>query len=101
VLADLVGFLGAMAIAASQYAVSPRLFLTGVYDFVTIADFATGLIKTVVFGLLIGVVSCHAGLGATGGTEGVGRATTRAVVASALGVLAADFVLTKLMLGWT
>ncbi len=96
ICADIIGLLGGMAIAALQYGVSPRLFTRGVIDFVTVSDFASGIAKTLIFGLIIGAVSCHEGMRARGGTEGVGRATTRAVVSSALAVLAADFFLTKL-----
>jgi len=78
--------------------VPPRLFVSGVEDFVTIGDFGSGLLKSLVFGVIVGVIATAEGVRTTGGTEGVGRATTRAVVVSALTVLAADFILTKLML---
>jgi phospholipid/cholesterol/gamma-HCH transport system permease protein len=97
ILADVVGGLGAMAIAVLQFDVSSQLFLRGAYEFVTIGDFLSGLIKALVFGFLIGSVSCQQGLGARGGTEGVGRATTRAVVAGSVSVLVSDFFLTKLL----
>jgi phospholipid/cholesterol/gamma-HCH transport system permease protein len=98
VCADLVGLGGAIFIAAVQYGIGPRLFLRGVYDFVDIGDFGSGLIKSVAFGLVIGAISCHEGMHAKNGTEGVGRATTRAVVGGALGCLIADVLLTKAML---
>jgi phospholipid/cholesterol/gamma-HCH transport system permease protein len=98
VVADAIGTAGGLVIAWLQYGVPPRLFVSGVEDFVTIGDFSSGLLKALVFGTIIGVISCSAGLRASGGTEGVGRATTRAVVAAALTVLGADFLLTKLML---
>ena len=98
VCADAVGAGGGMVVAWLQYGVSPRLYVNGVYDFVTIGDFGSGLAKATVFGACIGAISCAAGLRARGGTEGVGRATTQAVVAGALVVLGADFILTKLML---
>jgi len=98
VLADAVGSLGGLLVGWLQYGVPPRLFVSGVESFVTISDFGSGLLKAVVFGLIIGVISTAEGVRASGGTEGVGRATTRAVVAAALTVLASDFLLTKLML---
>ncbi|HEY7954057.1 MAG TPA: ABC transporter permease [Polyangia bacterium] len=98
IVADLVAVTGAVVIASFQYSVSPRLFLNGVYEFVTMGDFASGLFKSIFFGLLVGAISCQEGLRARGGTEGVGRATTRAVVAIAVSALAADFVLTKVLL---
>ena len=98
IAADVVGVLGALSVAWIQYGVGPSLFLRGVYDFVTFGDFLSGVIKTVVFGAIIGAIACQAGLEARGGTEGVGRATTRAVVAAALTVLATDLVMTRLLL---
>ncbi len=96
--ADAVGALGGLVVGWLPYGVPPRLFVSGVEDFVTIGDFGSGLVKATVFGAIVGSISCGAGIGASGGTEGVGRATTRAVVAAALTVLAADFLLTKAML---
>ena len=98
IVADAVGAAGGLLVAWLQYGVPPRLFVSGVEDFVTISDFGSGLVKSLVFGVIVGVIASSAGMGASGGTEGVGRATTRAVVAAALTVLAADFLLTKLML---
>ena len=98
ILADVVGFGGGMIIAALQYDVSPTLYTQGVLGFVEINDFGSGILKITVFAFLIATISCREGMRARGGTEGVGRATTRAVVASALSVLISDFFLTKLML---
>ena len=101
VAADVTGFLSSMLVARWEYDVGPRLYVRGVLDFVTLADLLSGLIKTVVFALLVSAIACREGLRATGGTEGVGRATTRSVVATALAILAADLLLTKLLLTWT
>ena len=98
IVADVVGTGGGLLIAWWQYDVPPRLFLQGAADFVTLGDFISGLAKMFVFGAVIAVVSCHEGMRARGGGEGVGRATTRAVVESALLVLLLDFILTKLMI---
>ena len=62
----------------------------------TLRDALPSLLKTVVFGFLIGVTGCYHGLSAHGGTEGLGRATTRAVVASIFLVFVADVVLVML-----
>ncbi|MBE0606311.1 MAG: ABC transporter permease, partial [Deltaproteobacteria bacterium] len=60
-------------------------------------DIYTGLIKASVFGMLIALISCHHGFAAEGGAEGVGRATTRAVVASSMMVLISDYFMTSFM----
>jgi phospholipid/cholesterol/gamma-HCH transport system permease protein len=57
-----------------------------------------GLIKPVVLGFTLTIIACHVGLRTTGGTQGVGRATTNAVVAGSVLVLALDFLITKLLI---
>ena len=61
-------------------------------------DIWMGLIKPLVLGFVIVSIACHVGLETTGGTQGVGRATTNAVVAASVAVLALDFLLTKLLI---
>ena len=95
---DLVGAAGGMLIAGVQYGISPALYVQGVVDFVTVGDFASGIIKSLVFGLVIGAVACNFGIRTRGGTEGVGQSTTKAVVWSALLVLFGDLLLTKALL---
>lgn len=67
---------------------------------VTLPDLWHGLVKTLVFGLLIALIACHEGLSTTGGTLGVGRATTRAVVVGSIAVFVSDFFLAKVILLW-
>ena len=63
-----------------------------------VEDLWMGLIKPVVLGFLLVTIGCHVGLRTTGGTQGVGRATTNAVVIASVAVLAIDFLLTKLLI---
>ena len=58
-----------------------------------------GLIKPFVFGFVIVTIACHVGLRTTGGTQGVGKATTIAVVAGSVAVIAADFFVTQILVG--
>jgi phospholipid/cholesterol/gamma-HCH transport system permease protein len=69
---------------------------------ITMTDFVSGLVKTIFFGLNIGLVACHRGMRARGGTVGVGRATTETVVISSVVTLISDFFLTRtiIALGW-
>jgi phospholipid/cholesterol/gamma-HCH transport system permease protein len=60
-----------------------------------IDDVVAGLIKPLVFGLLIALISCHKGLSTTGGTVGVGVSTTKAVVLSSISIIVADFFLSR------
>jgi phospholipid/cholesterol/gamma-HCH transport system permease protein len=98
VLAIALGVLGGGLIADLQYGIAPHFYLQTVLQTVNVEDFLSGVSKTFVFGALIALVGCHAGLHTEGGTVGVGRATTRAVVTASIWVLVADFFLTKLLL---
>ena len=59
-----------------------------------------GLTKPVIFGFIIASIGCYYGLSAKGGTQGVGRATTQAVVAASVLILVSDFFLTRLLMGF-
>lgn len=97
VLADLLGVLGGMLISA-QSGISPDFYLSTVTSTVMLADFVKGVSKTFVFGWIIAAVGCYLGLTTRGGTVGVGRATTRAVVIASIAIFVTDFFLTKLFL---
>ena len=96
-LADLLGILGGMLIA-SQFGIAPAFYQQSVVSIVELSDFMQSLTKAGVFGFLIGMVGCYTGLRTTGGTVGVGRSTTNAVVAASISVLVVDFFITKLWL---
>lgn len=97
VLADVLGMLGGMLIA-SQAGIGTNFYYQSVVKVVGIDDLLNGLVKTFFFGWTIAMVGCHMGLRTTGGTVGVGRATTQAVVIGSIAVLVSDFFLTKLLL---
>jgi phospholipid/cholesterol/gamma-HCH transport system permease protein len=98
VLADVLGVLGGMLIATTQFSITSRFYLDTVRAMVGVDDLLSGISKTLVFGWIIAMVGCFAGLETRGGTVGVGRATTAAVVFASISVLIADFFLTKLLL---
>jgi phospholipid/cholesterol/gamma-HCH transport system permease protein len=98
IFAIVLGVAGGMGVAQAQYGIDSNFFLNTVTNVVRVSDFASGVAKTVVFGWVIGMVGCAVGLATEGGTAGVGRATTRAVVMASIVVLIADFFLTKLLL---
>lgn len=100
ILADALGVLGSMVIAHIHSDVGMTLFLQSTLNSVKLEDLFHGLIKTVFFGFLLGIIACHLGLETSGGTEGVGRSTTTTVVVTSLVTLCADFVLTNLLLGF-
>ena len=98
IFAITVGIAGGMLVAQAQFGIDSGFYLQTVTNVASVSDFASGVAKTVVFGWAIGMVGCHVGLATEGGTVGVGRATTRAVVVASIVVLVADFFLTKLLL---
>ena len=98
VVANVLGIAGAMAIARLDSQIDVTYFFHATLRAVTLDDFLGGLIKSVFFGVAIALIACHRGLGTRGGTEGVGRATTEAVVLTSITTLIADFLLTKTLL---
>ena len=98
VLADFVGLVGGMIVAVFDREVDPYLYWNTIAYWVVIRDFLTGLVKSLVFGLIVTLIGCYNGLATEGGTEGLGRSTTATVVQVAMGVIVSDFFLTKLLL---
>jgi phospholipid/cholesterol/gamma-HCH transport system permease protein len=98
IFAITVGIAGGMLVSDAQFGIASGFYLQTVTNVVRVGDFVSGVAKTFVFGWAIGMVGCYVGLATEGGTVGVGRATTRAVVISSIVVLIADFFLTKLLL---
>ncbi len=97
VLYSCVGMAGAWLVAVRWLSIDPGAFLANVEKYLELNDFLMGLWKAAAFGLLIASVSCHQGFLVKGGAQGVGRATTRAVVQSAVAILIANYLITSLM----
>jgi phospholipid/cholesterol/gamma-HCH transport system permease protein len=98
VIANGVGMLGGMIISVTQLKVASSIYWTNVVDGLFMADLWMGLIKPVVLGFALVTIGCHVGLRTSGGTQGVGRATTNAVVSGSVAVLVLDFLVTKLLI---
>jgi len=101
IVADGFGIIGGLAVAVSMLRISPNLYLGSAWDGLDYFDILGGLIKGFVFGAIVAVVSCRCGLRTEGGTQGVGRSTTQAVVASSVLILVSDFFLTRLIQMYT
>jgi phospholipid/cholesterol/gamma-HCH transport system permease protein len=95
---DLIGFLGAYFVAVVLYELDPGVFVEGAKWLVDVWDIQQGLIKAAVFGVAITLIACRQGYYASGGAAGVGLATTRAVVQSAVAVLILDYFVTALLI---
>ena len=98
VIADTVGIIGGWLIAVFQLRVASSVYWTSVIDGLYLEDAWMGLIKPFVLGFAIVTIGCHVGLRTSGGTQGVGRATTNAVVAASVAVIAVDFFMTRLLI---
>jgi phospholipid/cholesterol/gamma-HCH transport system permease protein len=97
-MADFMGLIGGYLVASLTLRLGAVTFWTRAIDILAFSDLVQGLTKPVVFGFILATVGCYQGLNVKGGTEGVGRATTQAVVTSSVFILITNFFLTKLML---
>ena len=95
-IADILGVLGGFVIAAVKLGYNARTYLANTVDFVRSDDVVSGLVKAAVFGLLVALMGCYHGYTSRGGAQGVGAATTNAVVSASVLILAFDYVLTEL-----
>ena len=97
-LADFIALVGGMLIAVFERRIDVYLYWNTIFYWVVIRDLLTGVGKSLVFGVIVTLIGCYNGLAMTGGTEGLGRATTATVVQVAMAVIISDFFLTKLFL---
>ena len=95
-LADVIGIAGGWLVGVRVLDMSPAIYIQNTWDFLQDWDVESGLIKAAVFGFIVALMGCYNGATAKGGARGVGRATTQAVVSSAILILAADYLLTSL-----
>ncbi len=93
-----LGVTGGAAIASLDAGQSFASFFHAAWHATTLSDFLSGLSKTMFFGYNVAIIACVLGLETRGGTEGVGRATTKSVVVSSVITLISDFLLTKFIL---
>ena len=97
VFADAIGVFGGWVVSVTTVGVSTHTYVTGLKTFYYNKDLFSGLLKAVFFGGIIGTMGCYSGFATEGGAEGVGQATTRAVVASCVLVLISDYVLANVL----
>lgn len=97
VACDIFGIIGGGIVASTIFNLDYNVYVTSVRFGISTSDIIGGIIKPLFFGLLIGSISCYKGLSTEGGTVGVGRSTTNAVVLSSIWVIIFDFFLSKLI----
>jgi phospholipid/cholesterol/gamma-HCH transport system permease protein len=98
IISNAVGIVGAWLITVTQLRVASSVYWNNVIQGLYIQDIWMGLIKPFFLGFAIVSIGCHVGLRTSGGTQGVGRSTTNAVVAASVAVLAVDFFVTKILI---
>ncbi|MGE5245821.1 MAG: MlaE family ABC transporter permease [Betaproteobacteria bacterium] len=98
VIADFVGIVGGWLVARYQLQVASGLYWSSITQALYMQDVWMGLLKPFVLGFVIVSIACHVGLRTSGGTQGVGKATTVSVVAGSVAVIAVDFFVTRLLI---
>ena len=98
VFADAIGIAGGLLIAVTKLNLEGASYINATFTAMEVSDVIGGLIKATFFGMIIAIIGCYHGLTTTGGAEGVGKSTTRAVVLSLMLILVSDFFLTVLIL---
>jgi phospholipid/cholesterol/gamma-HCH transport system permease protein len=99
VLADFFGMLGGYFVSYSTAHLTSEQYWTSVYQALDFSDVTQGLSKPFFFAIVVALVGCYFGLHTSGGTEGVGRATTESMVTASVLILVLDFFITKFLIG--
>jgi phospholipid/cholesterol/gamma-HCH transport system permease protein len=95
IVADVIGIVGGWVVATGLFGMNSSMFFNSVWDGISTDDILGGVIKPIIFGLIVGSIACHKGLSTEGGTVGVGRSTTKSVVTASIVVIIADFFLAR------
>ncbi|MGB6087522.1 MlaE family ABC transporter permease [Parvibaculum sp.] len=96
-VADIIGVMGGFVVGTQTLDFNAGVYIKNTVDFLKYDDVVSGLIKAGVFGFIIAIMGCFHGFNSKGGAQGVGRATTNAVVTASILILAANYVMTSLL----
>lgn len=96
VMADFMGILGGYFVSVVLLGNNSHIYVRRTVDYLELSDIYTGLVKAAVFGTIVALIGCYQGFYASGGAEGVGKATTRAVVVASMMILLANYILTTI-----
>lgn len=99
IISDAIGILGGAAVSVFLLGQDGSQYFHTTYQSLHYADIIQGLVKPLIFGLIIATIGCYYGMTTRGGTQGVGRSTTQAVVVSSVLIIASDFVISRFMIG--
>jgi len=95
-VADIIGVFGGYVVSIYKLGFNPATYLKNTIDFVEFQDVASGLVKAAVFGFLITLMGCYHGYNSKGGAQGVGAATTNAVVSASILILCFNYFITEM-----
>ncbi len=95
-VADVIGVFGGYLVAVYKLGFNPANYLQRTYEFLVAEDVISGLVKASVFGFIITLMGCYHGYHSRGGAQGVGSATTNAVVSASILILSFDYILTEM-----
>jgi len=95
-IADIIGVFGGYLISIGKLGFNPATYLKNTWDVLETIDVVSGLVKAAVFGFLIALMGCYHGYNSRGGAQGVGQATTNAVVSASILILSFNYVITEL-----
>ncbi len=98
-IADIIGVFGGYLISVFKLDFNATNYLQLTWEFLKPMDVISGLVKAAVFGFIVTLMGCYHGYNSRGGAQGVGRATTNAVVSASMLILAANYVLTSIFFG--
>jgi phospholipid/cholesterol/gamma-HCH transport system permease protein len=96
VIADIIGIFGGYIVSTYKLGFNPSVYIHNTVDFVQTIDVVSGLVKAAVFGFIIALMGCYHGYGSRGGAQGVGAATTNAVVSASILILTFNYIITQL-----
>ncbi len=95
VVSDIIGVMGGYFISVYTLGFSPDIYLQNTFQYLEMDDVTSGLIKSAVFGFIVAIIGCYCGYNSSKGAQGVGKATTNAVVVSSILILFSNYILTK------
>jgi phospholipid/cholesterol/gamma-HCH transport system permease protein len=98
-VADIIGVFGGYIIGVHRLGFNPGAYLKNTYDFLETVDVVSGLVKASVFGYIVALMGCYHGYNSKGGAQGVGRATTEAVVSGSVLILITNYFVTEIFFG--
>ena len=93
-VADIIGVFGGYLVGVYKLGFNPQAYLNGTWQHLETMDLVSGLVKAAVFGFIVALMGCYQGYHSHGGAQGVGRATTHAVVSASILILLVDYLIT-------